>query len=140
MLERLARGDNLVAPVYTKMIKKEIHDGLSVLGESVLENPEDAVAVSEALFRQLKNVEKALDSGDIYKVWAASLRYFKRWATARPGFAFRNFQSASFMNFSDGVTLGDHKDAFRIWNGFSNGGKEYYDNLSPREKLALEVV
>ena len=136
---RLANGDDLVAPIYTKALKKEIRDKLNILGEGLLDD-ESMVAVSDELFRQLTNVTKSIDNGDIYKVWSASLRYFKRWATARPGFAFRNFQSASFMNFSDGVTLADHKDAFQLWTGMAKGGKKYFDSLSAQEKLAFEMA
>ena len=139
LITRLADGDNLVAPVYKAVFADVISQGLEVLGEGVLDEAA-RVAVSKELAGQLRNVEKAINSGDMFKVWSASLRYFKRWATARPGFFIRNTQSATFMNFADGVGLGDHMDAWRMWTGMAKGGRDYFSRLSPQEQLAFEIV
>jgi hypothetical protein len=139
LYSRLAQGDPLVTPIYKKVFMDVVAQGMEVLGETLLDEG-SRVAVSSELAKQLKNLERAVDSGEAWKLWDASLRYFKRWATARPGFAFRNFQSASYMNFTDGVNLNDYKIAFKVMEGIRKGGRQYYDTLPREWQQALEMV
>jgi len=129
-----ADQQRLAAPVF----KRVYRDGFEQLGPDLLGDagPQVTSAVADAL----RNFERSLDNGEFMKYLAYANRFFKTYATLTPGFHVRNMMSAGFMNFSDGVGLRDHMDAFRIWGDIRRGGKQAMESLGDEERLALEAT
>jgi len=104
-------------------------------GQEVLATPQ----MRESFTR----VAKAAEDPAFGRVLAAYMdftRLFKGYATMTPGFHIRNGMSALFMNLSDGVTLQDHIEAYRLMNKVKKGGKAAIADMTPEEQMALSTA
>lgn len=66
------------------------------------------------------------------RVWEQYTRLFKAYVTASPRFHVRNAMSATFMNYSDGVTNAQMARGVRIWKKYAKGGLESLDDTERR--------
>ena len=102
----------------TPVMKTQIKDGYERLSLDLLDEA-DAPVVRSELARQLQNLETAMDDKDFWKVVDTYTKFFKTYATATPGFHFRNGMSATFMNATDGVSVRNMRLGARLWERFS---------------------
>lgn len=106
-----AMGDDFV-----KVTKQVLKDGFEILGENI--SADGGMIVAQDMATALSRLQTSLDNGELVQ-WLEDLnRIWKGWATATPGFHIRNGMSASFMNFSDGVTLADHRAGYSMWRKY----------------------
>ena len=111
-----AMGDDFV-----KVTKQVIKDGFEILGENI--SADGGMVVAQDMATALSRIQTSLDNGELVQ-WLEDLnRIWKGWATATPGFHIRNGMSASFMNFSDGVTLADHRAGYSLWRKYLDDSK-----------------
>jgi hypothetical protein len=66
------------------------------------------------------------------RVWEQYTRLFKAYVTASPRFHVRNAMSATFMNYSDGVTNAQMARGIRIWKKYAKNGLESLDDTERR--------
>ena len=66
------------------------------------------------------------------RTWEKYTRLFKAYVTASPRFHVRNAMSATFMNYSDGVTNAQMARGIRIWKKYAKDGLESLDDTERR--------
>lgn len=111
-----AMGDDFV-----KVTQQVMKDGFEILGENI--SADGGMIVAQDMATALSRIQTSLDNGELVQ-WLEDLnRIWKGWATATPGFHIRNGMSASFMNFSDGVTLADHRAGYSMWRKYLDDAK-----------------
>lgn len=106
----------------------------------------ESLAIDSELDRTIRNLATAFE--DPGKVWGAVdsyTKFFKTYATATPGFHIRNAMSASFMNFSDGVSARNQVDGAKVWTAhFRNPSGQWWNDASIparyRGQTAKDVV
>jgi hypothetical protein len=90
------------------------------------------VAVPEELYRIRERIVE-LNKPEVFsgfmKAWQTYTRVFKAYVTATPRFHVRNGMSATFMNFSDGVTSADMIEGVRIWKKYLDQGLKGLDDF-----------
>jgi hypothetical protein len=124
-----------VAPV----LKRMLADGWEEVGENLLSTA-DGVAVRTQLARQMEMVAKEVDNGGLWKYLDHVTRFFKTYATATPGFHFRNAMSAAFMNYSDGVGTKSMLDALPLWRAFEKDPEGFMASATPEVRGAFEAT
>jgi hypothetical protein len=115
---------------FAQVFKRQANEGFVAMGEVL--GPENMVAVAEPLARAIRNVEKSLDSGAFIETIELANRFFKTYATLSPGFHIRNLMGASFMNASEGVSMGNTRDAYRMVSQFKRDPLGYMNALRAR--------
>lgn len=71
------------------------------------------------------------------RTWEKYTRLFKAYVTASPRFHVRNAMSATFMNYSDGVTNAQMARGIAIWKKYAKDGLESLDDA---ERRVIDVV
>lgn len=71
------------------------------------------------------------------RTWEKYTRLFKAYVTASPRFHVRNAMSATFMNYSDGVTNAQMARGIVIWKKYAKDGLESLDDV---ERRVIDVV
>ena len=100
----------------------------------------DGAPIDTELNRLMTNFLKVTQDDMSLKYFDEATRFFKSYATATPGFHLRNFMGASFMNFSDGVSIKNSRDAMRLWRSYSKD-RENFLSTQPKEVVdAFEAV
>jgi hypothetical protein len=98
------------------------------------------VAVPDELYRMRQRIVE-LNQPEAFtgflKAWETYTRLFKAYVTATPRFHIRNGMSASFMNWSEGVSSMQMIEGVRIWKKYRNVGIK---GLDAREKTIIESV
>jgi hypothetical protein len=98
------------------------------------------VAVPDELYRMRQRIVE-LNQPEAFtgflKAWETYTRLFKAYVTATPRFHIRNGMSASFMNWSEGVSSMQMIEGVRIWKKYKNVGIK---GLDAREKTIIESV
>jgi hypothetical protein len=98
------------------------------------------VAVPDELYRMRQRIVE-LNQPEAFtgflKAWETYTKFFKAYVTATPRFHIRNGMSASFMNWSEGVSSMQMIEGVRIWKKYKNVGIK---GLDAREKTIIESV
>jgi len=98
------------------------------------------VAVPDELYRMRQRIVE-LNQPEAFtgflKAWETYTRLFKAYVTATPRFHIRNGMSASFMNWSEGVSSMQMIEGVRIWKKYKSVGMP---GLDAREKTIIESV
>ena len=71
------------------------------------------------------------------RTWEKYTRLFKAYVTASPRFHVRNAMSATFMNYSDGVTNAQMARGIAIWKKYAQDG---LDSLDDTERRVIDAV
>ena len=93
------------------------------------------VVVPEQVYRMRQRLVALNDPKEwngFLRVWEQYTRLFKAYVTASPRFHVRNAMSATFMNYSDGVTNAQMARGIRIWNKYAKQGLESLDDTERR--------
>lgn len=98
--------------------KQVVVDGWAAIDQKVFPEGED-LAVNAELGRMLTSVTTELSKSDTLRYFDEATQFFKTYATATPGFHVRNFMGATFMNFSDDVTLANNVKGFKTWRAYA---------------------
>ena len=114
----------------TKIYKRQINEGWVAMGEALGE--ENMLAVAEPLAAAMKNLQSQFDKNGFWESIELANRFFKTYATLTPGFHFRNFVGATFMNFSDGVSPGYTREALKIMDAYKKDPQGYLNHLRRR--------
>lgn len=119
---------------FVTVTKQVLKDGFEILGENI--SADGGMIVAQDMATALSRLQTSLDNGELVQ-WLEDLnRIWKGWATATPGFHIRNGMSASFMNFSDGVTLADHRSAYSMWRKYLDDAN-WLDSQPPEVQEAF---
>jgi hypothetical protein len=98
------------------------------------------VAVPDELYRMRQRIVE-LNKPEAFtgflKAWETYTKFFKAYVTATPRFHIRNGMSASFMNWSEGVSSMQMIEGVRIWKKYKSVGIK---GLDAREKTIVESV
>jgi hypothetical protein len=116
--------------------------------ENILDELEDGwrmiegtgVAVPEEIYRMRQRLVELREPEaftGFLKAWETYTKLFKAYVTATPRFHIRNGMSASFMNWSEGVSSLQMIEGVRIWKKYSKGGMKALDG---RERTIIESV
>ena len=116
--------------------------------ENILDELEDGwrmiegtgVAVPEEIYRMRQRLVELREPEaftGFLKAWETYTKLFKAYVTATPRFHIRNGMSASFMNWSEGVSSLQMIEGARIWKKYSKGGIKALDD---RERTIIESV
>lgn len=98
------------------------------------------VVVPEQVYRMRQRLVALNDPKEwngFLRVWEQYTRLFKAYVTASPRFHVRNAMSATFMNYSDGVTNAQMARGIRIWNKYAKQG---LDSLDDTERRVIDAV
>lgn len=98
------------------------------------------VVVPEQVYRMRQRLVALNDPKEwngFLRVWEQYTRLFKAYVTASPRFHVRNAMSATFMNYSDGVTNAQMARGIRIWNKYAKSG---LDSLDDTERRVIDAV
>ena len=121
-------------------MERQMLDGWQQLDAKIFPEFRD-MAIDADLNRLLTNWRSALQDDLDLKWFDEATQIFKSYATATPGFHIRNFMGATFMNFSDGVSVKNTRKGNRMWHEYSKDPDNYIKNLTdPRERMAFEAV
>jgi hypothetical protein len=94
------------------------NEGYVAMGEVLGKG--NMVAVAEPLARVIQNVEKSFQTGAFIEAVELANRFFKTYATLSVGFHVRNWMGATFMNFSEGVSIGTTREAYNLVGRFKD--------------------
>jgi hypothetical protein len=105
-------------------------DGWRMLTWSTMPEGERWV-IAEELGKSLDNFHKAISLPDTWNLLDHYTRFFKTYATGRPGFHVRNAMSSMFMNLVAGVRLHAMSDSISLWRQFEKAPYEFLSGLNP---------
>jgi hypothetical protein len=108
---------------FTTVFKQMANEGYVAMGEVL--GPNNMVAVAEPLARVIQNVEKSFQTGAFIEAVELANRFFKTYATLSVGFHVRNWMGATFMNFSEGVSIGTTREAYNLVGRFKENPEEF---------------
>lgn len=129
-----------LAGEYDDMVKYELKNGFERVGQELLAGGE-GVVVTTQMADALRNVQKALDKGWVWRGVDGYTQFFKQYATLSPGFHFRNAMSATFMNLADGVSLRSMQQGIREWRRYLKDPSTYVDDTPlDQRKLLTEAL
>ena len=109
-------------------LKRAFLDGWEALDHKLFPTTRD-LAVDSVLKRHLENFMSAVNDDMDLKWFDEATQIFKSYATMTPGFHLRNFMGATFMNFSDGVTVGDTRLGMKHWRAYVDDPAGYVKSL-----------
>ena len=113
-------------------VKRNMLDGWEALDHKLFPVTRD-ISVDSVLKKYLENFMSAVNDDMDLKWFDEATQVFKSYATMTPGFHLRNFMGATFMNFSDGVTVGDTRLGMKHWRGYVNDPAGYVKSLPEDE-------
>ena len=118
---------------FRQNILNELQDGWRMIEGT-------GVAVPDAVYQMRQRIvelNKPETFDGFLKAWETYTKFFKAYVTATPRFHIRNGMSASFMNWSEGVSAAQMIEGVRIWKKYAKDG---IDALDGRERLIVESV
>ena len=108
-------------------VERQLLDGWKVLDNSLFPKNRD-MAIDAKLDEMLTSWRGAMEE-DLGMKWLdEATQIFKAYATMTPGFHLRNYVGATYMNFSDGVTVRDTRESMVHWRRYVKD-TSYFDNL-----------
>ena len=123
----------------SQVVKSIVTDGWTPMARNLL-HPDDAIEVTNELYRALNNVTTALDKENAWRLFGYYTDFFKTYATARPGFHVRNAFSGIFMNLVDRVRMRNMFEAPSMWRRYMKDPAKFISAGTERERYALSVV
>ena len=118
-------------------VERQLLDGWKVLDNSLFPNNRD-MAIDSKLDEMLTSWKGAMEEDLGMKWFDEATQVFKSYATMTPGFHLRNFMGATFMNFSDGVTVRDTREGMMHWRRYVKDA-DYFDNLPPDQQYVKDA-
>ena len=138
-----AKKDELI-----RIFKHKANKGFVEMGEML--GKDNMIAVKEPMANMINNIEKSIQSGAFIETVELANRFFKTYATLTPGFHVRNWMGATFMNLSEGVELGNTREAYQIAKKYRDDANGYMSALrvaarqgdakAQRELFALDAA
>ena len=108
---------------FRQNILNELQDGWRMIEGT-------GVAVPDAVYQMRQRIvelNKPETFDGFLKAWETYTKFFKAYVTATPRFHIRNGMSASFMNWSEGVSAAQMIEGVRIWKKYAKDGIDALD-------------
>lgn len=118
---------------FRQSIMDELEDGWRMIEGTGVAVPEEV----RKMRLRIAELNKPETFNGFLKAWETYTKYFKAYVTATPRFHVRNGMSASFMNWSEGVSAAQMIEGVRVWKKYASGG---LDALDGRERVIIESV
>ena len=123
------------------VMMKQAKDGWEEVARAIL--PESQrVALQKPIADAFKNVEYGFKFDGGLKMVEDLTKFFKTYATATPGFHVRNAMSATFMNYSDGVSTKAMREGMQLWKQYTKDPTTFMAAIetNPRVREAFRAV
>lgn len=109
-------------------------DGFSKFRSALYPDADD-LPIDSKLNEMLNNVLTAVNDDMDLKWFDDATQLFKTYATATPGFHVRNFMGATFMNFSDGVTVKATRRASKLWHEYASDPQTFFTKYEGQDDV-----
>lgn len=121
------------------VMKSVLADGWTRMGDELLSGA-DGVAMKQDLAVMFKRVVDGTQDPAWAKFLDRYTQFFKAYATLSPGFHFRNGMSASFMNFTEGVSATSQIKALGMFKQLRDNPKTFMSNASSEVQDAVKAM
>ena len=120
-------------------MQQGLRDGFVRFRSELYDGANDAPIDGE-LFTRLTNFMKATEIDKEMKWLDAGTRFFKSYATSTPGFHFRNWMGATFVNFSDDVSAKASVKSLGLWRGYAKDPENFLKTQPKQVRDAFDAV